>query len=183
MREANEMGVTSPFGGVPADNMRGPGMVSRLNPSVRSAASGSARVAHLVRRAMTYFETDRAAAWRCLSDASYLLVTESEESFIQISTLSCALPPGGGLAAWQAKRILAYIEEKLRSKVTLRDLATQVALSVSHFSRVQEQSGILSHGVCRLATNRACKGHDDVHGRTAHGHRACLWVLRPVAFE
>ena len=43
MREANEMGVISPFGGLPADNMRGPGIVSRINPSVRSAASGSAR--------------------------------------------------------------------------------------------------------------------------------------------
>ena len=139
MREANEMGVISPFGGVPADNMRGPGIVSRINPSVRSAASGSARVGYLVRRAMTYFETDREAAWRCLSDASHLLGNEPEESCIQISTLSRAFPPGG-LAAWQAKRTLDYIEENLGSKVTLRDLATQVAMSVSHFSRAFKSS-------------------------------------------
>lgn len=139
MREENAMGVIWPFGGVSADNMRGSGMVSRLTPSVRSVASVSTRVGYLVRRAMTYFETDREAAWRYLSDASHLLGTESEESCIQISTLSCALPPGG-LAAWQAKRTLAYIDENLGSKVTIRDLATLVALSKSHFSRAFKSS-------------------------------------------
>jgi AraC family transcriptional regulator len=139
VREENEMGVIRPFAGVPAENMRGSGMVSRLHSSMRSVASGSTRVGYLVRRAMTYLETDREAAWRCLSDASHLLGTESEESRIQVSRLSRALPPGG-LAAWQAKRTLAYIEEHLGSKVTIQELATQVALSKSHFSRAFKSS-------------------------------------------
>ena len=45
-----------------------------------SIASSSARVGHLVKRAMTFIDTNRAAAWRCLRDASTLLVSETDVS-------------------------------------------------------------------------------------------------------
>ena len=45
------------------------------------------------------------------------------------------IPTKSGLAHWQLRRALAYIEENLASKVKIDDLATLVALSKSHFSR------------------------------------------------
>jgi hypothetical protein len=38
--------------------------------------SSSACVGHLVNRALTFFDTNREAAWRCLRDASMLLGTD-----------------------------------------------------------------------------------------------------------
>jgi AraC family transcriptional regulator len=97
-------------------------------------ASASARAEHLVRRAMSFFESDRQAAWRCLSDASQLLGAESEHSGMRelLSRVGCR---PGGLAAWQAKRALAYIEENLGSKIGIGEIADLLALSKSHFSR------------------------------------------------
>ena len=46
----------------------------------------------------------------------------------------------GGLATWQAKRTLAYIEANLASKMDIDDLANVVALSRSHFSRAFKRS-------------------------------------------
>jgi AraC family transcriptional regulator len=47
---------------------------------------------------------------------------------------NCNVQPGG-LANWQARRTLAYIEANLASKLGIGDLANVVALSRSHFSR------------------------------------------------
>jgi AraC-like DNA-binding protein len=91
------------------------------------------QVGHLVRQAMTYFETDRKAAWRCLSDASALLgsnVDESDANAAGEEKLQCS-----GLATWQVGRTLAYIEANLTKKMEIVDLANVVALSRSHFSR------------------------------------------------
>jgi AraC family transcriptional regulator len=46
----------------------------------------------------------------------------------------------GGLALWQVKRVRAYIEENLTSAVPLRDLASLVGLSPSHFCRTFRKS-------------------------------------------
>jgi len=45
-----------------------------------------------------------------------------------------------GLAAWQTKRIVTYIEANLGSKIAIRQMADLVALSESHFSRAFKQS-------------------------------------------
>jgi len=109
---------------------------------VMSRARGAhpaAEVGHLVRHAMSCFETDRAAAWRCLSDASNLLDGESNEPGIELRA-----PPvtsrRAGLPKWRAKRALAYIEANLGSKIEIGDIADFVALSKSHFSRAFKQS-------------------------------------------
>ena len=106
---------------------------SYLNRSLRSAASASIRVGDLVRQAMTFFETDRKAAWRCLSDASTLLGADVRDLGVNVPRVDKFQP--GGLAAWQARRTLAYIEANLASKIDIDDLANGVALSRSHFSR------------------------------------------------
>jgi len=90
-------------------------------------------------RAMAFFESNREVAWRCLRDASTLLAGESEAIGIGAPPLQSILRPGG-LAAWQAKRAMEYIEDNLGSKMALRDLAGTVALSPGHFSRAFKQS-------------------------------------------
>jgi len=104
-----------------------------LNRSLRSVASASIRVGDLVRQAMTFFETDRKAAWRCLSDASTLLGADVPDVGVNVPRVDKVQP--GGLATWQARRTLAYIEANLPSKIDIDDLANVVALSRSHFSR------------------------------------------------
>jgi AraC family transcriptional regulator len=108
-------------------------------PPLRSVASASARIGHLVRRAMTFFDTNREAAWCCLRDASTLLGSETEESDINAPALQRAFRTGG-LAVWQAKRTVAYIEANLGSKLAIGEMADLVALSKSHFSRAFKQT-------------------------------------------
>lgn len=117
---------------------QGPISPSRPNPSLSTVAPASARVGHLVLRAMAFFDSNREVAWRCLRDASTLLAGESEAIGIGAPPLQSLLRPGG-LAAWQAKRALEYIEDNLGSKMALRDMADTVALSPSHFSRAFKQ--------------------------------------------
>ena len=106
---------------------------SFLNRSLRSVASASVRVEHLVRQAMSFFESDRKAAWRCLSDASTLLGADAPQLGVNVPNVEQLQP--GGLATWQARRTLAHIEANLASKMDIEDLANVVALSRSHFSR------------------------------------------------
>jgi AraC-like DNA-binding protein len=113
-----------------------------LNRSIRSVASVSIRVGDLVRQAMTCFETDRKAAWRCLSDASTLLGPEAPDLGVNAPNVQKLQP--GGLATWQAKRTLAYIEANLALKMEISDLAHVVALTRSHFSRAFKHSVGLS---------------------------------------
>jgi AraC-like DNA-binding protein len=101
---------------------------------LRSVTSASARIGNLVRRAMTFFDTNREAAWCCLRDASTLLGSETEESDINPPALQCAFRTGG-LAVWHAKRTVAYIEANLGSKLAIREMTDLVGLSKCHFLR------------------------------------------------
>jgi transcriptional regulator GlxA family with amidase domain len=94
----------------------------------------SAQLDHLVHKAMIFFETDRAAAWRCLRDASTLLTIKSVESGHTLRSMPSYLI-GSGLAGWLARRALTYIEEHLGSKIEVGGIAEHVSLSKSHFSR------------------------------------------------
>ena len=87
---------------------------------------------------MTCFETDRKAAWRCLSDASSLLSADAQDPGVDAPSVGKLQP--GGLATWQARRTLAHIEANLASKMDIDDLANGVALSRSHFSRAFKRS-------------------------------------------
>jgi len=109
------------------------------NTSPRSTESETSHIGHLVRRAMSLFEANRAMAWCCLSDASSLLGTESHETSTLQSLASITLKPGG-LSVWQAKRALAYIEANLGSKMGIAEISAFVALSKSHFCRAFKQT-------------------------------------------
>lgn len=44
-------------------------------------------------------------------------------------------PPRGGLAPWQAKRVAAYVRDRIGATLRARELASLVRLSYSHFNR------------------------------------------------
>ena len=92
------------------------------------------RVGHLVRRAMSLFDTNRALAWRCLSDASSLLGIESDEANSLETPTPITLKPGG-LSVWQARQALAFMEANLGSKISIAEISALVVLSKSHFCR------------------------------------------------
>jgi len=129
----------SPVMNMRGDSAEGAIIPSRPNPSPRSAAAASVRIGHLVTRAMTLFESNREVAWRCLRDASTLLGRESEAIGTNARP-SQSIRGSGGLAAWQTKLVLEYIEGNLGSKLTIHEIADGVALSKSHFSRAFKQS-------------------------------------------
>jgi len=109
---------------------------------MKSQAQGRhsvAQVSDLVRRAMSYFETDRATAWRCLNDASNLLGGASKEPGSGSGT-ALDVPRRGGLPGWRTKRALAYIEANLGAKIAIGEMADFVSMSKSHFSRAFKQS-------------------------------------------
>jgi AraC family transcriptional regulator len=136
MRELYPLGTMSSSGSLRIAEVQDSS--SYLNRSLRSVASASMRVEHLVRQAMSVFETDRKAAWRCLSDASTLLGADAQDLGGNVPSVDKLQP--GGLATWQARRTLAHIEANLASKMDTEDLAKVVALSRSHFSRAFKRS-------------------------------------------
>jgi AraC family transcriptional regulator len=105
----------------------------------RRGESVSARAGILVRRAMALLESEREAAWPCLKGASAPLGWQSPDLRDSAPPASNLFRPGG-LARWQAKRTLAYIEANLESRMTVRELADLVAFSKSHFSRAFKRS-------------------------------------------
>jgi hypothetical protein len=127
-------------------------------------AEHSAQLDSLVRKAMIFFETDRATAWRCLSDASTLLTTKAGETGHTLPSI-----PGdlirGGLPRWLAKRALAYIEQE------------------SLLARVQDLHGIATDGVCLDETRRPSQTHDYIYRTDAHRDRTSLRICRSVTLE
>jgi AraC family transcriptional regulator len=101
------------------------------------ARAPTERAGYLVQQALTFLHTDRRFAQRCLNDAVALLGTDAIE---RNANTSAVHPCRSGLARWQARRVLAYIDGNLESKLTIGQLAGQVSLSDSHFSRAFKQA-------------------------------------------
>jgi AraC family transcriptional regulator len=112
----------------------------------------AAEASHLVRRAMSFLETDPVAARRCLNDASYLLGGESIEPSMELRAVLDP-PRRGGLPKWRAKRAIAYIEANLGSKIAIGEVADIVALSKSYFCRAFKES-LGSSPMTYVATRR-----------------------------
>jgi AraC family transcriptional regulator len=108
--------------------------------SIRSAEGASARrISHLVRRAILVLESDCQGARRCLTDALALLGPQSEEKTREDPVDRGVFHPGG-LARWQARRAVSYIDAHLESRLEVTVLAKLVSFSKSHFSRAFKQS-------------------------------------------
>jgi AraC family transcriptional regulator len=139
MNGENALWAMSPTMNMSVDGAQGPITPARPNSFGSSATSVSRQVGHLVMQAMTFFDSNREAAWGSLKDASALLHGEPGEFGINAPSRHSAFQRNG-LAAWQAKRALQYVEGNLGSKMAVRDMADLVALSTSHFSRAFKQS-------------------------------------------
>ena len=87
-------------------------------------------LAKLVDAATTASEGDRAKAQRSLEQALALLEGGSSPS-----RRPSGWPPHGGLAAWQAKRVAAYVREHIGTRLMVGELAALVRVSLSHFHR------------------------------------------------
>jgi AraC family transcriptional regulator len=67
------------------------------------------------------------------------MITNLEETHaIPVASREMAAPKlesAGGLAIWQAKRVMTYIDAHLNTRLRASDLAAMTRLSVGHFSR------------------------------------------------
>ena len=122
------------------------GMNCSVTPSLETAhparqydVSGGLRqdpadVAVLLNDAKAALLSDREFARTCVARALDLL----HEDHVPVSAPSAHLQ--GGLAGWQVRRVLEYIEAHLDSTIRVKDLAALIRLSASHFSRAFKRS-------------------------------------------
>jgi len=108
-----------------------------------SAGHSNETLVQLLATATAKFDSDHEAARACLKQAAELLqVGGNPGGQRQNESRTSA----GGLAAWQAKRVAAYVEANINSPFRVYTLAGIVELSVSHFSRVFKQTfGVPPH--------------------------------------
>ena len=110
---------------------------NRRTPDVsmrNRSAEGSSHdmLGELLLEASASFETDRHRAKLCIQQATALLQAgQSREDRRQAEFRSVR----GGLAPWQAKRLAAYIESNICSKIGVIELAALTQLSIGHFFR------------------------------------------------
>jgi AraC family transcriptional regulator len=138
--QMSEDGVLAalPWGADPGTG--GGGSLSAGSQAERVAsrdASPTQRVLHLVKRAILALGSDHQGARRCLDDALTVLGLQKEEATAD-GPLGHFQP--GGLARWQARRAIAYIDTHLESGLDVPILAKLVSFSKSHFSRAFKQS-------------------------------------------
>ena len=109
-------------------------------PATHCQETVVSRSAQLLSHAMTLLETNH-EAWGCLDGALTLLRGHLQES--PANAASAAGVRQRGLARWQSRAAIEYINANLASKLTLAEIAKVVRLSKSRFSRAFK----ISHGV------------------------------------
>jgi AraC family transcriptional regulator len=109
-------------------------------PSTNCQETVVSRSAQLLSHAITLLETNH-NAWCCLDGALTLLRGLLQES--PANSASAAGVRQGGLARWQSREAIEYINANLASKLTLAEIAKVVCLCESYFSRAFK----ISHGV------------------------------------
>jgi len=121
----------------------------------KSVTSSSAQLEQLLSRAMTLRKSNRDALQGCLNEALTLLTGHLHEPITYIPSTQGTLP--GGLARWQVKLALEYIDANLGSKLRLDEIAKLFGLSTSHFSRAFKVSRGFSPGayISMTRVNRA----------------------------
>jgi AraC family transcriptional regulator len=112
-----------------------------------TSADRNDALASLLVTATVALDTDRRAARRCIQRAAALLGINLGSQEDVDAERACLQ---GGLAAWQAKNIAAYIEERLESRIRIPDLACVAQLSTSHLFRAFRKTfGEPPHGYIR----------------------------------
>lgn len=100
-------------------------------PGRQSGVAFAATLLELLTVAQFKFEFDRQAARACLSNATALLLADLERAGPDAAQSSSR----GGLPRWQAKRLVAYIEENLDRPIRCEDLTAITGSSAGHFFR------------------------------------------------
>jgi AraC family transcriptional regulator len=90
----------------------------------------------LLAAATATFDSDRDQAKACVQQATELVRVGLQREGHPRNEFSSR----GGLAPWQAKRVVAYIESNISLSIRVADLAGIVQLSISHFSRAFKES-------------------------------------------
>jgi AraC family transcriptional regulator len=112
------------------ENCRTPDIVSMRNRSPEGSSHDM--LGELLMEASASFETDRRRAKFCIQQATELLqAKQGREDRRQVKSPIVR----GGLAPWQAKRVAAYIESNICSKIGVIELAALTQLSIGHFFR------------------------------------------------
>lgn len=103
--------------------------------STPSDLSGAA--AQLVEAARKARDGDRVAARAHIAHAVAILHGEPSfgPSIIREPPAPEKQVARGGLAAWQARRVIAHVEDNLERRIQVRELAKLLGLSASHFCR------------------------------------------------
>jgi AraC-like DNA-binding protein len=83
----------------------------------------------LLDRARADIDRDAEAAKNAIRQASAILRVELERSTAQPET------DGGGLAVWQVRRVIAYIDAHLSERIPVKELGRVAQRSASHFCR------------------------------------------------
>jgi AraC family transcriptional regulator len=109
-------------------------------PSTNCQETVVSRSAQLLSHATTLLETHH-DAWCCLDGVLTLLRGHLQES--PANAASAAGVRQRGLARWQSRAAIEYINANLASKLTLAEIAKVACICNSHFSRAFK----ISHGV------------------------------------
>jgi AraC family transcriptional regulator len=136
-----QMFETPVFGGLHLVSMAPPVStppIPSVMPSTNCQETVVSRSAQLLSHAMTLLERNH-DAWCCLDGALTLLRGHLQES----PANEAAGVRQGGLARWQSRAAIEYINANLGSRLTLAEIAKVVRLSNSHFSRAFK----ISHGI------------------------------------
>jgi AraC family transcriptional regulator len=110
---------------------------STAAPLVTTRNACTESLMKLLADAKAAIESDVTAARACIEQAAELLRPGLSDDRVRAAR---APTPRGGLAPWQAKRIVSYVEANLASSIRIEELAKVVQLSTSHFFRAFKQS-------------------------------------------
>ena len=121
------------------------------SPDGPASRSRDEALVRLLSAATATFDNDRDRAKACVQQAAELLrVSLGREGQPRNES-----SPRRGLAPWQAKRVVAYIEANVSRSFNVPDLAGIVQLSVSHFFRAFKVSfGQTPHAYVKLRRMR-----------------------------
>lgn len=81
------------------------------------------------------FDGDREVARDCIARAAALLQSQQPDRHPAAGWRVHEHVARGGLAPWQVRRLIAYIDTRIAGTIRAEELADLVRLSVSHFSR------------------------------------------------
>jgi AraC family transcriptional regulator len=97
-------------------------------------------IGRLLSDARKALSTDLDAAEICLAEASVLLQAERSRQCLQPAPRAGVSLARGGLAPWQVRRVIAYIDSHLAERIKVPDFRELTRLSGSHFSRAFRNS-------------------------------------------